>query len=54
MWERGFQVVEDSSFKCVKENFLPLLQVSNEISSLCKKIFQVFEGFLIKVLFCDI
>jgi hypothetical protein len=47
-----FKLLKASSFKCVNESSLPLLQVSNEISNLCKKI-QVFVGFLIKVLFCD-
>jgi hypothetical protein len=46
-------LLKDSSLKCVKDNYLPLLQVPSEISSLCKKVFQVFEGFLVKVLFCD-
>jgi hypothetical protein len=49
-----FNLFKASNFKCVKESFLPLLQVSNEISSLCNKVFLVFEGFLVKVLFCDI
>jgi hypothetical protein len=47
------KLLKASSFKCVKKNCLPLLQVSSEISSLCKKTFQAFEGFLLKVLFCD-
>jgi hypothetical protein len=49
-----FNLSKFSNFKCVKECSLPLLEVSNEISSLCKKFFQMFEGFLVKVLFCDI
>jgi hypothetical protein len=28
------------SFKCVKESFLPILQVSSQIPSLCKKFFK--------------
>jgi hypothetical protein len=48
-----FKLLKASSFKCVEESFLPLLQVSNGISSLCKKIFQMFVGFFVKVLFCD-
>jgi len=51
---KAFKLLKSSSFKCVKEKCLPLLQVSNEISNLCKKVFQVFEGFIVKVLFCDI
>jgi hypothetical protein len=49
-----FKLLKASRFKCVKESSLPLLQVSSEVSTLCKKFFQVFEGFLLKVLFCDI
>ncbi len=41
-----FQVVQASSFKCVKESFLLMLQVLSQISSLCKKVFQMFEIFL--------
>jgi hypothetical protein len=48
-----FKLLKALSFKCVKESFLPLLQVSNEISSLCKNVFQMFVGFFVKVLFCD-
>ncbi len=46
-----FKLLKASNFKCVKEEFLSLLQVSSVISSLCKKVFQVFEGFLVKVFF---
>jgi hypothetical protein len=49
-----FKLLKVSNFKCVKEGSLPLLQISNEISTLCKKKIQVFEGFLLKVLFCNI
>jgi hypothetical protein len=52
--KKVFNLFKASNLKCVKENFLPLLQVSNEISSLCNKVFLVFEGFLVNVLFCDI
>jgi hypothetical protein len=42
-----FQVVQSFKFQvCQRENSLPTLQVSSQISSLCKKVFQVFEGFL--------
>ncbi len=60
VWKKVFQIVESfkllkaSNFKCVKKSFLPLFQVSSQISILCKKGFQVFDGFLVKVLFCDI
>jgi hypothetical protein len=49
-----FNLLKSLSFKCVKDNFLPLLEVSNEVSSLRKKVFQVFEGFLMKVCFVTI
>jgi hypothetical protein len=41
---------------CEKEFFAIVanFQISIEISSLGKKVFQMFEGFLVKVLFCDI
>ncbi len=32
-----FNLLKASNFKCVKESFLPFLQVSREILSLCKK-----------------
>ncbi len=50
----AFKLLKVSSFKYVEESSLPLLQVSNEISNLCKKFFQMFEGFLVNILFCDI
>ncbi len=49
-----FKLVKVSSFKCAKHKYLPLLQVSNEISNLCKKVFQMFEGFIVKILFYHI
>jgi hypothetical protein len=50
----AFKLLKVSSFKYVEESSLPLSQVSSEISNLCKKIFQVFKGFLVNILFCDI
>ncbi len=47
-----FKLLKASSVS--KRGFLPFLQVLSEISSLCNKQFQVFEGFLVKVLFYDI
>jgi hypothetical protein len=44
--ENFFKLLKGLSFKCVKKSSLPILQVSSQISSLCKKVFQVFEGFL--------
>jgi hypothetical protein len=38
--EKFFKLLKGLSFKCVKESFLPILQVSNQISSLCKKFFK--------------
>jgi hypothetical protein len=40
------KLLKVSSFKCVKESSLPMLQVSSQILDLCKKVSQVFEGFL--------
>jgi hypothetical protein len=41
-----FKLLKASSFKRVKENSLPSLQVSNEISNLCQKKFKCLWVFL--------
>ncbi len=38
--EKLFKLLKGLSFKCVKESFLPILQVSSQIPSLCKKFFK--------------
>jgi len=48
---RFFKLLKASNFKCVKKSYLPMLQVSNQILSLCKKFFQMFEGFLLRFCF---
>jgi hypothetical protein len=48
--ERFLKLLKTSSFKCVKNSSLLTLQVSSQISNLCKKVFQVFEGFYWKQL----
>ncbi len=40
MQERFFKLLNASSFKCVKANSLSMLQVSSQISYLCKKYFK--------------
>ncbi len=44
--EKFFKLLNGLSFKCVKESFLPILQVSSQISNLCKKFFKCFKSFL--------
>ncbi len=39
---------------CAKKFFELLKSFNIQVYDLCKKVFQVFEGFLVKVLFCDI
>jgi hypothetical protein len=41
-----FQVLESFKFQVCQRESLPMLQVSNQISNLYKKFFQVFERFL--------
>ncbi len=43
-----FELLNVSNFKCVRESFFPLLQLSSEISSLCNKRFASVKSFFFK------